>query len=145
MGYTQYFTITDKATPEMYKAFSDEAHEILRSAEIYKGIQLADGMGEELSAWQADDERVMFNGFGDDAHETFLVTPNSLGFNFCKTARKPYDAVVVACLISLGRIYGDAVEIGSDGDHADWSEGAALYQMAVQRTAIIPLPYPANA
>lgn len=140
MGYTHYFKMLDNATPEMYKAFSDEAHEILRTAEINKGIQLADGMGEELTAWQADDERVMFNGFGDDAHETFLWTPNSTGFNFCKTAQKPYDVVVVAVLIALGRAYGDAVEISSDGEYADWTDGAALYQMAVQRTAIIPIP-----
>ena len=140
MGYTHYFTIMSDATPEMYKAFSDEAHEILRTAEINKGIQLADAWGEELSAWQADSEAVSFNGFGDDSHETFHVTPNNVGFNFCKTAEKPYDSVVVACLIALGRAYGDSVEIRSDGNHSDWAEGSYLYQMAVQRTAIIPLP-----
>lgn len=140
MGYTHYFSIKADATPEMYKAFSDEAHEILRTADIYTGIDIADGMGEVMSAWQADDERVMFNGLGDDSHETFLVTPNSVGFNFCKTAEKPYDAVVVACLIALYRAYGDSVEISSDGNHSDWATGSHLYQMAVQRTAIIPLP-----
>ena len=140
MGYTHYFSVTDKATPEMYKAFSDEAHEILRTAEINKGIQLANGMGDELSAWQADDEAVRFNGFGDDAHETFVVTPDAVGFNFCKTNEKPYDVVVVAVLIAMYRAYGDAVEISSDGNYSDWAEGSYLYQMAVQRTAIIPLP-----
>ena len=140
MGYTHYFTIKEGVTPEMYKAFSDEAHEILRTAETNKGIQLADAWGKELSAWQADSDAVSFNGFGEDSHETFYVTPNKVGFGFCKTAEKPYDAVVVACLIALYRAYGDSVEISSDGDHSDWAEGSYLYQMAVQRTAIIPLP-----
>ena len=139
MGYTHYFTIKAGVTPEMYKAFSDEAHEILRTAEI-NDIQLADAWGEELSAWQADSDAVSFNGFGDDSHETFYVAPDSVGFNFCKTAEKPYDEVVVACLIAMGRAYGDLVEISSDGDHSDWAKGSYLYQMAVQRTAIIPIP-----
>ena len=140
MGYSHYFSIKGEVTPEMYKEFVAEAHEILRTADIYTGIDVADAMGEVMSAWQADNEAVSFNGYGENSHETFYVTPSSAGFNFCKTAEKPYDAVVVACLIAMGRAYGDAVKISSDGNASDWADGSHLYQMAVQRTAIIPLP-----
>lgn len=139
IGYTHYFEVTGTITPAMFKEFAGEAHEILRTAEINKSIQLANGAGDKLSEWVADEDGVRFNGFGDDAHETFSVLPTDTGFNFCKTARKPYDVVVVAVLIALFRTCGDAVKISSDGDHADWAEGSYLYQMAVQRTAIIPI------
>lgn len=139
MGYTHYWKISDKATPEMYKAFSEEANQILTIADAMTSIDIADAMGEIMGGWKANDEAVSFNGYGDNSHETFYVSPSSAGFNFCKTAEKPYDTVVVACLIALGRAYGDAVEISSDGEASDWASGSHLYQMAVQRTAIIPL------
>lgn len=140
MGYTHYFSIKSTATPEMYKAFSEEANQILTIADAMTSIDIADAMGEIMSGWQANDEAVSFNGYGENSHETFYVTPSSAGFNFCKTAEKPYDTVVVACLIAMGRAYGDSVEISSDGNASDWASGSHLYQMAVQRTAIIPLP-----
>jgi hypothetical protein len=48
-------------------------------------------------------------------------------FDFCKTARKPYDAVVTACLILLKQTYGDAVEVSSDGSWSEWQDGRDLY------------------
>lgn len=140
MGYSHYFSIKSTATPEMYKAFSEEAHQILTIADAMTSIDIADSMGEIMSGWQANDEAVSFNGYGENSHETFRVTPTDSGFNFCKTAEKPYDTVVVACLIALYRAYGDSVEISSDGNRSDWAAGSHLYQMAVQRTAIIPIP-----
>ena len=71
-----------------------DAHEILRTAEIYKGIALADGMGKHPSEWQADDEGVIFNGYNEGAHETFAVSPRTAGFGFCKTAYTLVQAVI---------------------------------------------------
>jgi hypothetical protein len=128
----------------MFKEFAGEANEILRTAETNKSIQLANGLGDKLGEWTADEEGVRFNGFGDDSHETFSVLPTDHGFNFCKTAYKPYDDVVVAVLIALFRTCGPVVKISSDGNYSDWAAGSHLYQMATQRSAIIPIPQPAN-
>lgn len=83
----------------------------------------------------------MFNGCQEDAHETFSVdrsggksysSPDEKGrvFNFCKTARKPYDGAVTACLIALKHYFGDAVSIGSDGYGDEWEPGRQLCQKA---------------
>lgn len=35
---------------------------------------------------------------GEDSHETFSLTREAQDFEFCKTAQKPYDEVVVAVM-----------------------------------------------
>jgi hypothetical protein len=139
MGYTHYYTVNSEATAEQYEAFLADAHEIIRTAEIYRGIALANGWGDKLGEWQADTDAVIFNGFNLESHETFSMTPNTVGFNFCKTAYKPYDAVVTACLIALKDAYGDDVEISSDGQWGDWQNGAELYRDALAKPAECPL------
>ncbi len=51
-------------------------------------------------------------------------------FNFCKTARKPYDEIVTAILAVVDKLAPGALEIGSDGDESDWEEGLALAKKA---------------
>jgi hypothetical protein len=104
------------------------------------GLEIADGLGEELGKWEADTQIVRFNGYGEDSHETFLFSIDGAdSFNFCKTARKPYDAVVTACLIHMKEIYGALVDIGSDGYWSEWSDGARLYRNATGLTAENPM------
>ena len=65
----------------------------------------------------------------DLSHETFVITrvstPNTYSkeeqssFNFCKTAGKPYDLMVTACLL-LYKFYFPKVELSSDGTAEDW-------------------------
>lgn len=40
-------------------------------------------------------------------------------FDFCKTARKPYDAAVCACLVAFRHHFGGAFAVSSDGDDYD--------------------------
>lgn len=70
---------------------------------------------------------VRFNGIDDDGHEPFDIprvmqranwqTPDEYGrlFDFCKTARKPYDTLVCAVLIAFKYHFGDQVAVSSDG------------------------------
>jgi hypothetical protein len=67
---------------------------------------------------------------GVDDYEDFFIDLNSLvqndyssnkSFGCCKTARKPYDKIVVAYLIILAH-YG-LLEASSDGDEDDWKAG----------------------
>ena len=56
------------------------------------------------------------------------------GFDFCKTARKPYDVVVCAALLAIKHHQGDNVEIRSDGDFGDeWQPAYRLYRRATHR------------
>ena len=51
-----------------------------------------------------------------------------MGFDFTKTAYKPYDMVVTASLLLLKKELGEGVEITSDGELADWKSGVLLYE-----------------
>lgn len=66
------------------------------------------------------------NGKGEDGHETFILREHfnqNEAFSFCKTARKEYDLVVVACLAVLKHRMGDAIEVSSDGTASEWVDG----------------------
>ena len=52
-------------------------------------------------------------------HENLVVAPFTGGdddFNFCKTARKPYDKLVVSTLFHLGYLFPDDFHWSSDGN-----------------------------
>jgi hypothetical protein len=59
-------------------------------------------------------------------------------FEFCKTAYKPYDAVVTAVLIRAKEIYGTVVEIYSDGNWDEWRAGRDLYERVFGEVAKCP-------
>ena len=140
MGYTHYYTKTGTSPDDAlrFEMFARGARTIIEYAIANEKIQLADGMGQHLGKWECTNENVWFNGYGPDSHETFNWKSDSSGFGFTKTARKPYDAVVTACLIHLKDIYGDLVSIGSDGSWSEWSDGARLYRNATGLTANSP-------
>jgi len=65
----------------------------------------------------ATDELIHFNGKGENGHETFFFTPEP-SFQFCKTARKPYDIVVCEVLLILKHFIPE-MKLSSDGfDHS---------------------------
>ena len=70
--------------------------------------------GKERKSWKDSIEN-------DLDHETFLLTRKDSGnFNFCKTARKPYDLMVCAVLFLAKYHLKDKIKISSDGDMEDW-------------------------
>lgn len=99
----------------------------------------------------------------DGSHETFYwpaineeglrTAGRSFGkegeqFYFCKTARKPYDAVVCALLIAAKDAYGDSIRVSSDGSWggvpdvtwgAEWRAGRELYMKALGQEATNPM------
>lgn len=94
-------------------------------------------------------QMVHFNGKGEDGHETFVFARETeirdyqkqegakRAFSFCKTAQKPYDKYVVACLIIAKSIFGKDVTISSDGDLEEWQEGKALAETAMNSTVTL--------
>jgi hypothetical protein len=134
-GYTHYFTWKKEPDPERLRACLQEMSLVTKAAS--KLLAGPDGDGKpRIEALELE-----FNGIGEQAHEPF-VFPGKQGFNFCKTACKPYDAVVTACLlVARDHFPREELEIESDGD---WNEGARepgsrLYEKVLGRQANNPL------
>jgi len=94
----------------------------------------SEGHDYETFAWEAlpeqpDWQRKHYAAEGRNPHQIF---------DFCKTAHKPYDAVVCAVLIRAKVIYGDLVEVRSDGDWTDWQAGRTLYETVFGEEAPSP-------
>lgn len=72
---------------------------------------------------------LFFNGTAELGHEPFVLREHfsqNESFNFCKTAQKPYDLAVTACLIVLKHYLGETIDVSSDGQGEDWTDGLTL-------------------
>lgn len=77
-------------------------------------------------------EYLTIEGIGSEAHENFVIERGGeMGKSFCKTQRKPYDAVVVAILIYLSHMLAE-FEWSSDGDADDMVGGKTLLYLALK-------------
>lgn len=123
MGYTHYWEQTRDLDPEEWKVFTDGVENLVTLVNR-DGPVLVYEYDEPEKPPVVNKDMVRFNGNGDDGHETFLVTRVASPWAFCKTARKPYDSAVVACLCCLHSIGGH--DVSSDGDWEDWIEGCDL-------------------
>lgn len=112
MGYTRYWSRTDKPITE---EFVKSAKKIIKDSED-KGIHIcgACGQGEPVIS----SELVSFNGNGALGldHETCFFDNQERGFNFCKTARKPYDYTVREVL-KVAEAEGLIADVSSDGEN----------------------------
>ena len=144
MGYTHYYKkpggyILNAAT---FSNVVELAHKIISACEkdspiggvYYDGevVEIVGPNGDKSPITSGD--MLQFNGKGDNAHEALIISNRKedleLGsFNFCKTARKPYDIVVTAVLIAFKAYFLAAVTINSDGYIEDWEPGLELYNI----------------
>jgi len=125
MGYTHYMHNTAVTTkPEEFVALKEDCLTLL---EQHKDI-LANGMGEADTSPTIGDTEITFNGIEEDSHETMTIPLEGplRSFEFCKTAYKPYDKVVVASLFLVAYHLGAAVDVSSDGGPEDWQEGLGI-------------------
>lgn len=129
MGYTHYFSHFGCSAAEFAK-IADATRKIIKAS----GVGIAGGNG--LGIPEVTRHNVALNGCRPDLdHETFCLNRIG-GTDFCKTARKPYDIVVTACLAYVAA-YHD-YEISSDGDVEDWIAGTELANKALG----VPVPNP---
>ena len=77
---------------------------------------LCNGWGKKGTKPTITDTLVSFNGCGKNSHETCYISLEDAGFNFCKTARKPYDTAVCVCLLCFKHYFGKNMKLESDGD-----------------------------
>ena len=120
MGYTHYFT-NKKASPKQWEMFSDTVRELVEASTA----KICNGFGENSPVFEK--YCIAFNGDREEGldHETFLINNEDVKWDFCKTARKPYDEVVVASLI-YGKHIGVISEWSSDGAGEDHDAGKKL-------------------
>lgn len=128
MGYTHYWTHECQFTESEWLTISKDIKAICTATKA-AGVPLDVSIGEIV-----DGGFVTFvNGVGDDAHETFCLYQSPGGWDFCKTARKPYDLAVTACLCYLESVYSDKFSVDSDGYAEDWKDGVDLAKSALPR------------
>ncbi len=129
-GYTLFFSWTKPPNPTALRQCVAEMNKII---EARKNILVLPGdapLGET---------NVSFNGLGKDAFEPF-VFPGANGSNSCKTAFKPYDEPVMACLlVARDHFPPEVLTIKSDGSWQDWDRGARLYASVFGRPAKDPM------
>jgi hypothetical protein len=133
MGYTHYWELNDAKPDDAFARLLFDTKVIIDEAG-QRGIKIADGVGTPGTKPELSEGRIIFNGEQPDDYETFFLTQKGCGcdvkyhhFNFCKTAHRPYDAVVCAVLIRAKVHYGAGIQVSSDGDwDPDWVEAAKL-------------------
>jgi len=130
MGYTHYWEIKKQKRT----AVTDEQNYQKAIRDIHKMVLFAKENACNLAGVTAHTKvgsygGINFNGVKSHGHETFYLTQHfkdNEDFNFCKTAQKPYDVVVVAALIILKYHLKDRVRVTSDGENIDWQAGLKL-------------------
>jgi hypothetical protein len=138
MGYTHYWEFKSPKKGQADKTEALYQSALKDCARIVKAYYAVNG---GLSGFTAHTPigkygGLKVNGKGDEAHEDFTLREHfsdnfeenkyDLVDGFCKTARKPYDVAVVACLIVLKYRLGDRFEVSSDGYSDDWQDGLRL-------------------
>jgi hypothetical protein len=138
MGYTHYWWQERELNADAFSKAAADCRKVCKAT----GVPLANGAGDPGSKPTFSAKEIEFNGVGELAHETFAVKRifkhnfeqldlTGKLFAFCKTARKPYDITVCACLIILKHHLGNAIRIQSDGGMTE--EGWAVAPDLCQR------------
>lgn len=118
MGYTHYFEV--KFSDNGWEKFRKDVRKLFKSLpETVKIQREYDNDSRPLNG----KDKIVFNGVGDDGHETFWLDKNG-EWAFCKTAQKPYD-LAVCCVLMLASWNGISGKISSDGineAHGQWPD-----------------------
>jgi hypothetical protein len=155
MGYTHYFNLVDNFEPSKQQVAQAVT---LVNALLSNLPQHSDSAGghftdvplivhgeDDFSLPIVDTNVILFNGVGEFAHETFyfeLSNRSDHGFQFCKTARKPYDLAVISTLTILKYVFGDGLSIQSDGDADDWKSALPTAINGLSAAGVLPDDFP---
>jgi hypothetical protein len=135
MGYTVYF---EQNRPFTMQEWGDIRASCINMFNRLKQIKGGDGTGRP----EVGNDRIVFNGDGtkDEDHETMCLERQGGGFQFCKTARKPYDCYVKAVLILANYYAPGALKVSCDGDDEPdcWTEGVRLANLYVPLKGRMP-------
>jgi hypothetical protein len=78
----------------------------------------------------------------DGTEKPVYANPLTVGkwFECCKTAFKPYDLAVTACLVIAKHHFGDLMHIASDGEMEHWKDGMEIVQRVLNYGNNFKLP-----
>ena len=156
MGYTHYLEFKIPKGTKAAKLEENYQKAILECSKVAKAYNAEcaeKGLTDaRLSGYTAHTKPgqyggIELNGKGDLGHESFTLREHfkqnfegfGNGFSFCKTARKPYDTVIVACLAILKYRLGNAITVSSNGSPGDWVNGVLLARRVIKRKVPNPL------
>lgn len=120
MGYTHTWS-HDRFTPDEWCKIRRDC----QMAVMMSRVPVGSGDARPGSSPEFADNVLAFNGIGADGHETFELGVMPAPVDFCKTARKPYDEVVVACL-TIAAHHAPHFAWRSDGEREDLGAGKRL-------------------
>jgi hypothetical protein len=114
MGYTHYLELKSKKDVNLEDVQKDVQEVLINNSNLIQR-ECDNDSAPACYIDSNDGLTIAFNGIGDMGHDTFYFNTNDLTYNFCKTARKPYDEVVCKVLLILKKHFGDAIRVSSDG------------------------------
>jgi len=125
MGYTHYW--------RQYDDFNSDKWDTL----VQHSLHLQAASPVTLADVEMSDFQISFNGVAPQNHETFTLDramqPPNLRlpekdhfFNFCKTAQKPYDLMVMCVLLVANALEPDVITYATDGAESDWQPAIDL-------------------
>jgi len=144
MGYTHCWSfqkIKRGTTTQVNAAYSKALKDCHKVIQAYSK-QFAGLAGYSAHTKLKEYSGIQVNGSRENGHEDFVLGrdyKSNIGADFggfCKTANKPYDVVVVACLIVLKHHLGENIAVGSDGNRADFVAGLHLAQTVLQDNSL---------
>lgn len=144
MGYTHTWHIAESSTDPRTADIGDDVRMLMMKSEM--PVCLDSDQADQPPC--IDDEKIQFNGPGEDGAETFWYPPSPdnaqwglpEGLDQCKTYRRPYDIIVASALISIKHHLGDGVITSSDGriDEEEWQAAINLYRGAFPDRSLPP-------
>ena len=140
MGYTHYWSNKEVINSEKWRNICAFAHKTISES----GIPLLFESDEPGTKPDINEAYIRFNGVDDDGHETFLLKREITDFDFCKTARKPYDQVV-GLILNYTMSIVPSFSTSNDDDlnyltGREYPEGHSCYQRVDEDQEEIPKP-----
>lgn len=162
MGYTHYWSSNSELDQKIWDRFIEDCNKLYKSMPSTTSIAggyykdsplLLNGCTKykhatfnknvvHFNGTAVKERQLATNGYWKDiddlGHETFRLERTNCN-GFCKTARKPYDLMVTACLLLLAYHFGDQVDINSDGYEEEWREAFKFVGHVVSKNIAVLL------
>ena len=114
-GYTNYWEQSEDFTNSEWSKIVRLAKATIKKAEKL-GIVIRDGWGKGKPKVNNNEISINCDAENNLDHETFRITKKlNDDWDFTKTARKPYDAVVATILVGIQKITPEKFEPRADG------------------------------
>jgi hypothetical protein len=139
VGYTHYWYQSENFSQDEWEKIAMDTMKALDFCEK-SGVEMTSDYDSPEKA-EVNDDRIRFNGVGNLGHETFILEKDQdfgwsqnreldeAFFNFCKTARKPYDLAVGLVLFIMKNHASNKIRVESDGDwDGDWDQIKQAYK-----------------